>query len=173
MVKEQLPSLERSDWATVYESHAARLSRLAVVLVGPSDCHDLVADAVMRAVSAPGWGEVEFKGAYLARTMVHLAEDRRRQADRRQRRELRVGVMRGNASDKSLVDVERAIVVRAALSTLSATQLAVVFLHYWEDLTLEQAAAQLGLGVGTARTHLARAKRRLRSVLPLDQGEPT
>jgi RNA polymerase sigma factor (sigma-70 family) len=128
---------------------------------------------VMRAVRAPGWGAVEFKGAYLARTMVRLAEDRRRQADRRQRRELRVGVMRRNAADDSLFDLERALVVRAALSTLSASQLAVVFLHYWEDLTLEQAAAQLGLGVGTARTHLARAKRRLRSVLPLDQGEST
>jgi RNA polymerase sigma factor (sigma-70 family) len=172
-VKEQLSSLDRSDWAAAYETHAVRLSRLAVVLVGPSDCHDLVADAVMRAVGAPGWGDVEFKGAYLARTMVHLAEDRRRQADRRQGRELRVAVMRRNAADTSLVDVERAMVVRAALSTLSATQLAVVFLHYWEDLTLEQAATQLGLRVGTARTHLARAKRRLRSVLPLDQGEST
>ena len=172
-MKEQLSALDRSDWATVYETHAVRLTRLAVVLVGPSDCHDLVADAVMRAVGAPGWGDVEFKGAYLARTMVHLAEDRRRQTDRRQRRELRVGVMRRNAADNSLVDFERPLVVRAALSTLSASQLAVVFLHYWEDLTLEQAAAQLGLGVGTARTHLARAKRRLRSVLPLDQGEST
>ena len=172
-MKEQLSSLDRSDWLAVYETHAVRLNRLAVVLVGPSDSHDLVTDAVMRAVGTPGWGDVEFKGAYLARTMVHLAEDRRRQADRRQRRELRVGVMRGNAADTSLVDVERALVVREALSTLSASQLAVVFLHYWEDLTLEQAAAQLGLGVGTARTHLARAKRRLRSVLPLDQGEST
>ena len=72
--------------------------------------------------------------------------------------------MRRNAADNSLVDVERVLVVRAALSTLSASQLAVVFLHYWEDLTMEQTATQLGLGVGTARTHLARAKRRLRSV---------
>jgi RNA polymerase sigma factor (sigma-70 family) len=172
-VKEQLSSLDRSDWATVYETHAARLNRLAVVLVGPSDCHDLVADAVMRAVGTSGWADVEFKGAYLARTMVHLAEDRRRQTDRRQRRELRVGVMGRNAADNPLVDLERALVVRAALSTLSTSQLAVVFLHYWEDLTLEQAASQLGLGVGTARTHLARAKRRLRTVLPLDQGEST
>jgi len=170
-VKEQLSSLDRSDWATVYETHAVRLTRLAVVLVGPSDCHDLVADTVMKAVGAPRWGEVEFKGAYLTRTMVHLAEDRRRQSDRRGQREFRVGVMRGNAED-SLVDVERTLVVRAALLTLSTTQLAVVFLHYWDDLTLEQAAMQLGLGVGTTRTHLARAKRRLRNLLPLDRGEP-
>ena len=157
----------------MYEAHAVRLTRLAVVLVGPSDSHDLVADAVMKAVGAPGWADVEFKGAYLARTVVHLAEDRRRQTDRRQRRELRVGVMRRNAADNSLVDVERALVVRAALSSLSAPQLAVVFMHYWEDVTLEQGATQLGMRVGTARTHLARAKRRLRSVLPLEQGEST
>ena len=65
-VKKQSSSLDRSYWATVYETHAVRLNRLAVDLVGPSDCHDLVADAVMKAVSAPRWAEIEFKGAYLA-----------------------------------------------------------------------------------------------------------
>lgn len=170
-MKEQLSSIDRSDWAATYELHAVRLTRLAVVLVGSSDCHDLVVDTVMRAVKAPRWSDVEFKGAYLTRTMVHLAQDRRREVDRRRRRELRVGVMRPNAADNSFGDLERAMVVRAAMLTLSSSQLAVVFLHYWEDLTIEQAASQLGLGVGTARTHLARAKRRLRSVLPLEQGE--
>lgn len=47
-----MSSLDRSDWATVYETHAVRLNRLAVLLVGPSDSHDLVADAVMRANAA-------------------------------------------------------------------------------------------------------------------------
>ena len=83
-MKQQLSSLDRSDWAAVYETHAIRLNRLAAVLVGPSDCHDLVVDAVMKAVSAPRWAEVEFKGQYLTRAVVHLAEDRRRQSDRRQ-----------------------------------------------------------------------------------------
>jgi RNA polymerase sigma-70 factor (ECF subfamily) len=67
--------------------------------------------------------------------------------------------------------VERVLVVRDALASLSAAQLAVVYLHYWEDLTLDSVAAQLGVGVGTVRSHLDRAKRRLKHVLPDHEGE--
>ena len=50
------------------------------------------------------------------------------------------------------------------------TPLALVYLHYWEDLTLEHAAEQLGMRVGTARTHFDRAKRKLRAALANEQG---
>ena len=42
-------------WAATYDAHAARLTRLAVVLVGLTDAHDLVADAVLQAVASPTW----------------------------------------------------------------------------------------------------------------------
>lgn len=153
-----------ADWAVVYEEYAQRLTRLAVLTVGPADAHDLVTDAVWRAVSSRGWAQVSSPGAYLTASLVNLAHDRRRQADRRRRREFSaMSRMRPAADDTA--DVDRSLVVRAALGSLSAAQLAVVFLHYWEDLTLERVAQELGVRVGTARSHLDRAKRRLRPLL--------
>lgn len=154
-----------AEWAAVYEQSSQRLTRLAVLLVGHADAHDLVTDAVWRAVSSPHWSRATSPGAYLTRSLVNLAHDRRRQADRRRRREISTAVSAGSPGQQS-EDVERSVVVRRALTALSPTQLAVVFLHYWDDLTLECAADELGIGVGTARSHLDRAKRRLRPLLP-------
>ena len=155
------------DWAEVYRDHAGRLTRLAVLLVGRDDAHDLVTDAVWRAVSSRRWSQVEVQGAYLTRTLVNLAEDRRRSSQRRVRREDR---FRSSSTDSTVTDLERALVARGALAKLSSAQLAVVYLRYWEDLTLEQVAGQLGVGVGTVRSNLHRAKNRLRNTNSLAEG---
>lgn len=149
----------------LYEQSAQRLTLLAVLMVGHADAHDLVTDAVWRAVSSRGWRSAHSPGAYLTTSLVNLAHDRRRQTDRRRRREASVANS-GRTVGRDSSDVERSVVVRQALAALSPTQLAVVFLHYWEDLTLERVATGLGVGVGTARSHLDRAKRRLRPLLP-------
>jgi len=154
-----------SEWAVVYERYALRLTRLATLLVGRDDAHDLVTDAVWRAVSSRGWGQARSQGAYLTTAVVNLAHDRRRQAQRRWRREILVA-SRPTSAPEGNDDLGRSLEVRAALALLSSAQLAVVFLHYWEDLTLERVADELGVGVGTARSHLDRAKRRLRPLLP-------
>ena len=156
------------EWAAAYEQHATRLTRLATLFVGAADAHDLVTEAVLRAVSSEHWPTVAHPGAYLAQTLVHLAEDTRRSNSRRRRRE--VSVLRATPQRSAEIDVESMVVVRSALGELTPSQLAVVYLHYWEDLTVEQAAAQLDMRVGTARTHFDRAKKRLRSTLASEQG---
>jgi RNA polymerase sigma factor (sigma-70 family) len=164
---------DRQEWAAVYEAHALRLTRLAVVLVGQADAHDLVADSVLRAVSSPTWSRVDAQGAYLTRTVTNLAQDRRIQRSRREARELTAARREHSPHLTQSRDIERQMVVRQAMARLSATQATVAFLHYWEDLTIEQVAAHLGMRVGTARTHLARAKRSLRTVLSLSERETT
>jgi RNA polymerase sigma factor (sigma-70 family) len=167
------PMVDPLEWGAVYEAHAIKLTRLAVVLVGPADAHDLVADGVLRAVSSPGWSRVDSQGAYLTRTLTNLAQDRRIQRARRQGRELRASRREHLPHLNHIGDIELEMVVRRALAGLSATQATVAFLHYWEDLTIEQIADQLGIRVGTTRTHLARAKRSLRTVLMLSERETT
>jgi len=55
--------------------------------------------------------------------------------------------------------------LRSALRRLSPRQGEVLHLVFYQDLTIEEAAAVLGLPVGTARTHYQRGKARLRGLL--------
>lgn len=162
------------DWTGVYERNAPRLTRLATLLVGPDDAHDLVIDSVLRAVTSRSWERVEAHAAYLSRVMVNLANDRHRRNEHRRRREIawfRDATARAS-SLRSPADVEQLNALVPAIAALSPTQRAIVFLHYWEDLPLAQVAEHLGTTRGTVHRQFDRAKRRLRSVLDAAEEEP-
>ena len=55
--------------------------------------------------------------------------------------------------------------LRALLAQLSPRQRALLHLVYYQDMTIEDASEVLGIPVGTARTHYARGKQRLRALL--------
>lgn len=55
--------------------------------------------------------------------------------------------------------------VRNALGRLGARQQEMLHLVFYEGLTVEQAAGVLDISIGTARTHFARGKERLRKLL--------
>jgi RNA polymerase sigma-70 factor (ECF subfamily) len=52
--------------------------------------------------------------------------------------------------------------VLAAVRRLSVRQRAVIVLAYWEQLTVPEIAAHLGISEGSVRRHLARARSKLR-----------
>jgi len=149
-------------WAAVYESNADRLVKLATFLAGPHAAGDLVQESVARAVRSPGWATVTDQGAYLVRVLVNEAHRDAGRDARRRDREARLAAPPAPALEPSYgVDAD----VLAAVRDLSAQQRAVVFFTYWEDLPIPAVAQRLGVGEGTVRRQLARAKSRLRKVL--------
>ncbi len=70
---------------------------------------------------------------------------------------------RRGADDPSALDGARD--VRRALAALPARQREMLHLVFYEGMAIEEAAAVLGLRLGTARTHYERGKARMRRAL--------
>lgn len=144
--------------AELYRRHAPELVRFAAMLVG-DDAEDVVASAFARCMSADGWSAVGNHRAYLFRAVTNEARTLQRSAVRRRTREQRVPV-----DGVVEVGVPRPDVWEA-VDALSIRQRAVVYLTYWHDMSDMMVAEHLGIGPGTVRRHLARARDRLRKVL--------
>ena len=143
----------------VYRLHAHELVRFATVLVGPDDAPDVVANAFVRCFSSPGWQAVTDRRAYLFRVVANESKNFKRSASRRRLRDSAIG-------DDPVIEIAlpRPEVV-AALEALSVRQRSVVYLAYWEDMTDGMIADHLGIGSGSVRRHLGRARSKLREVL--------
>jgi RNA polymerase sigma factor (sigma-70 family) len=145
--------------AEAYEKYAGELVRFATGLVGPDDAQDVVSEAFVRAVRSRIWTAVEHPRAYLYRVVANEVRMRHRATMRRRARERKAAVR------PVTYETEVRPEVLEAVGRLSPRQRAVVVLTYWEGLTPPEVAARLGIGDGSVRRHLARARARLREVL--------
>jgi RNA polymerase sigma factor (sigma-70 family) len=146
---------ERNADADVYARHATELVRFATVLAGPSGAEDLVASAVLKAFTNPGWSGVQNQRAYLYRSVLNEARQEGRANVRRLRREqLAAGP---ESSDNASVRPE----VLAAMRRLDPRQRAIVFFTYWQDRAPAEIAADLGINVRTVQRELSSARQQL------------
>lgn len=148
-----------ADPETIWRAHAPAALRYATVLVGPHDAHDVTVNAFLRIGQSPGWANVEHPRSYLMRAVTNHARDHRRQQERRWRRDLNAIGPTSTTTDEPGVDVRRQI------ARLSVAQRAVIFLAYWEDMTVPAIAELLGLSTGTVQRNLTRARDQLRKAL--------
>jgi DNA-directed RNA polymerase specialized sigma24 family protein len=147
------------DLEEAYRKYSDELIRFATGLVGPSDASDVVSNAMASCLGSQSWGSVRDPRSYMFRVVLNQARQTRRSDLRRRAREIR-------AMAPSVVpgpDVRPEIL--AALAVLSIRQRAVIVLTYWEDLAPAAVATRLGIGEGSVRRHLARARKQLRTVL--------
>ena len=145
-----------------YRKYADELVRFASGLVGPSGAEDVVANAVLRAVSGSRWSRIDNQRAYLYRAVFNEACSQQRSTTRRLNREIRAyqrDVSHG--SEGGYVDVD----VLVALRCLSERQRAVIHLTYWADLPVTDIASLLDLSMRTVERELTRARTRLEELL--------
>jgi RNA polymerase sigma factor (sigma-70 family) len=147
----------------------ARLDGAArLILRDPELARDAVQEALVRAWrDLPGLRDPDRFEAWLHRLLVHACMDQLRA-----RRRLRLEVELRPTDDMPEPDIDDTVALRDELDRgfrrLGPDQRAVLALHYYVGLPLPEAAAALGLPLGTAKSRLARALASLRASLGPD-----
>ncbi|GGM89251.1 SigE family RNA polymerase sigma factor [Streptomyces fuscichromogenes] len=144
---------------------SSALLRTAVLLTG-GDRHaaeDLLQNALIKA--AGRWQRIDEPEAYVRQVLYRQQVSRWRLKWRR--RELTVAEPPESppATDTTTA-AELRLVLRAALSRLTARQRTVLVLRYFEDLPETDVARLLGCSVGTVRSTTHRSLARLRTLAP-------
>lgn len=152
------------DFEEWVRARAGVMSRSAYLLAGdPGRAEDLVQETLTRV--AGRWPKISSSGtpdAY-ARTVMH-----RLAIDSWRRRRVRPPEVEGEHPELGVSgpDVERRLVVRAALMRLTVRQRAVLVLRFFDDLTEVQAAEILGCSSNTVKSQTRYALERLRQLAP-------
>lgn len=110
--------------------------------------------------------------AWLNRILVRSCQDTRRRESRRSRAELPWLVDGEPASDDAQASIAAADQLEQALRRLTLEQRTVLVLAYYLDLSLADAAAILGIPVGTMKSRLNRALGALRAAIDADERRP-
>lgn len=163
------PSMAVTTFEAAYDAHHAGAIRLAYLLTGDRHAaEDAVADVwvkVHRRLGSSGIDEgIDDVGAYVRRAVVNQVNSRfRRLALVRREAARRSGDDRGQrAFDEQVADAD---LVLGALSRLPARTRAAVVLRYYEDRSVAETAAVLGVSEGTVKSSTARGLAALRTYL--------
>ena len=148
----------RSD-AGLYQLHRVALVRFAAALVGPDDAPDVVSEAMLSLMRSGQLAEADNPEALMHRAVLAKSRSLQRSVFSRRARERRFAERWIREQPDVRPDVVRAV------TRLSARQRACVYLTYWEDLAPATVADRLGIGEGSVKRHLARARAKLREVL--------
>lgn len=143
--------------AEFVRDRGAALLKHATLLTGSRrGAEDLVQDALVK-VFASRHGrvrDIDSLEAYVRRTILTIFLDSYRRHRRWVKvRHLLVDPDEGRSDD----EVAASLDVTAALRTLSPRERACVVLRFYEDLTVPQIAAELGLAQGTVKRYLSDA----------------
>ena len=145
-----------------------RLDAAARMIVRDAElARDVVQDTLLQAWrDLPGLRDPDRFDAWLYRLLTHAAID---EARRRRRRVVEVDLIPIDAPtpDSSMGLADRDEIARA-FGRLAPEQRAVIVLFYYLDVPLPEAAASLGVPVGTVKSRLHRAVESMRAAIEAD-----
>lgn len=159
-------------FAALFDRYSAMLYRYVSRRLGPESAEDVVGETFLVAFSKRNRYDLEQRDARpwlfgIATKLVarhHRAEAARYRALRRSPVD---GPVEG-PDDRVAAGVTASAtrpVLTAALSGLARRDLDVLLLVAWGDLSYEEAARALGIPIGTVRSRLNRARRKVRAAL--------
>jgi RNA polymerase sigma factor (sigma-70 family) len=178
-----------ADFEEFVRAHSGSLLRTAALLCGDAHrANDLLQLTLWR--THRHWGDaLRNPDAYARKVLVNLAHDGRRHARRRvvetpldeailQGGGRRAGMRGGDralpfeggpfgervTADEVTALVERDALLRA-LKRLAPRQRAVLVLRFWDDLSVDEAAAVLECSAGTVKSNTSKALANLRTIL--------
>ena len=149
----------------VMRERAPRLLAYAAMLTGDdAEAHDVLQDALVRSFSrGRRFDHVNQAEAYVRRAIPSVVIDRSRKFRPVPRDPSEQAHTAAPASDRDAV-----MDVRTALRELSPRERACIVLRFYDDLTVSQIAAHLGLADGTVKRYLSDASARLAALLGTD-----
>jgi len=149
----------------VMRERAPRLLAYAAMLTGDdAEAHDVLQDALVRSFSrGRRFDHVNQAEAYVRRAIPSVVIDRSRKFRPVPRDPAEHPHVAAPASDRDAV-----MDVRSALRELTPRERACIVLRFYDDLTVSQIAAHLGLADGTVKRYLSDASARLAALLGAD-----
>ena len=151
---------EAASDSDIYASYCDGLTRFAASLVGRDEAGDVVADVIVRVLSRRHLTDLDEPKPYLYKAVLNESRSHLR------RRKGVVTTPHDGLADNPapIADPE----VLDAVMALPAQQRAAAFLVYWEGYSTTEAAALMGIRVGTIGRYLHLARQRLKRVLDED-----
>lgn len=148
----------------VMRERAARLLAYAAMVTGDdAEAHDVLQEALVRSFSKRRqFNHVNAAEAYVRRAIPSVYLDGLRKRKSRERTH-----DRSYEREPADLDVDVQVDVQRALATLSPRERACVVLRYYDDCTVSQVAAQLGIAEGTVKRYLADASGKLAARLEI------
>jgi RNA polymerase sigma-70 factor, ECF subfamily len=171
----RLAAGDRGALAPLVERHHVRIYRIALSYLRDRDeAQDAVQETFVKAfLGAARWDGSAEVAPWLARIAVNHAIDRYRRGRRLSRAETplleeehgqRIAAT-APSPERRAMDREAGERISAALLGLPARQRAVVVLRLYEEMNLEEIARALDMSLGTVKSSLHRALRRMRVTL--------
>ena len=157
------------------ERHHVRIYRIALSYLRDRDeAQDAVQETFVKAYQGAGrWDGSAEVAPWLSRIAVNHAIDRYRGRRRRLRSEAPLDVedhaervaAPAPSPERRAMDREAGEKIAAALGALPERQRAVVVLRLYQDMNLDEIARTLDMSLGTVKSSLHRALRRMRETL--------